>query len=116
MRISIEQLKAADRPEGYLIDVLRAGEIDGDYLLIDEPAYLALAERYSKPGRIAPAGVREHRKKTCEACWKWNPKGWAGLGACGICNCTKLMWWKAAKSCPDHPPRWIAFVVENRAG
>ena len=115
MKISLAALRSAaeNKPEGYLEDVLNAGEQADGFLFLAEDDYLKLSDRYGKPGFVAPHGIRSHRKTTCLACEHWNPHGWAGLGMCGICRCTSVMWWVSAKVCPDHPPRWPAFSIEK---
>lgn len=54
MKISIRQLKAkaAERPEGYVEEVLSKGIVSGDYLNISPEDYKALLSKYNPTGTM----------------------------------------------------------------
>lgn len=124
--------RSADRPDGYIEEILANGHIDGDQIEIDDDVLEALRAKYSADApppldllqNLAAAANRwrkagcpvvdektlDLRKSTCAACRYWNPKKWFGLGQCTHpgCGCTrmKLLW--ATERCPKKPPAWEA--------
>jgi hypothetical protein len=53
---------------------------------------------------IAPDEVIESRRRTCEACERWNH------GQCSACGCYTLDKTRLAReSCPETPPKWTQY-------
>ena len=65
---------------------------------------LALAlVRWARGGfGLVGAVARQRRKRACEACDYWRPKGNVGLGECQApgCGCTRLKCWLPTERCP----------------
>lgn len=51
-QICMRQLEeqAPHRPDGYLEDILAAGRIEGEWLMLSDETYAALCEKYRRPG------------------------------------------------------------------
>lgn len=127
-RISIEILRkqAANRPAGYLEEIMAAGNVSGGVLSIEDQAYAQFVAKYTplpsfktrlktfigalirwiKSGfRISPL-LYLKRRPICQSCEFWRQKDVYGLGRCGMCGCTKLKLFLPKERCPKHPPRW----------
>jgi len=57
MKIALEKLRerAKDRPAGYLEEVLSAGNIKGEFLVVTAEKYRELRGKYSRPATPEPA-------------------------------------------------------------
>jgi len=123
-------VRAAERPEGYVEDVLSKGRVDGDFLEIDDVAYAGLVEKYQggvlfpEPtlrdvlvnastalARFIKAGCPvlsqediHRRSAVCTGKHEARPcSEWStdGLYAhCALCGCSKLKMWLATEKCP----------------
>jgi hypothetical protein len=127
IRISAVMRRMADRPPGYVDTVLRAGRVDGDWLVLDDAVYAELKERFGKfpaaptpsemaanfagaMARWAAAGFKtmdeggyNARLAVCIGCEMWDAAGNFGLGQCQSpgCGCTKFKLWLASETCPE---------------
>ena len=117
------------RPEGYYEELVAAGRIDGDSLLIEQEALYELHVKYTpfklalvKHGLAAArrwfaAGCPligkedfEHRVDQCAACDEWvEGDVREGKGHCRLCGCGKAKLHLATEECPDLPARWASL-------
>jgi hypothetical protein len=123
IKLALSQIEKnkSNRPEGYYEDVVSSGKVDGEYLLIENDAFVALANKYrpkvEPPKPIenlaksmknwAKAGFKtvnkaeyEKRLKICRSCEFWNEQANYSLGRCEKCKCTKMKLKLATESCP----------------
>jgi hypothetical protein len=123
IKIALSQIEAnkANRPDGYFEDVVSNGAIDGEYLILEEDVFVALANKYrhkvEPPKPIenfaksmknwAKAGFKtvsedkyKERLNICRSCNFWNEKANYSLGRCEKCKCTKMKLKLATESCP----------------
>lgn len=125
------KLRARERPQGYIEDVMRAGKIvdigadygEGTHVEISERAHRKLVKKYGPPS--GPAGpwrrLREwlaarspmvshasywRRWRVCARCPHWHYIRPLRIYRCGLCGCTQLKLRLAGARCPDTPPRW----------
>ena len=136
-RFNIIQLKAsADRrPTGYVDFIFAHGKFEGDMVVLDQAALMALREKFPPPpprpqpptptlaelaenfaGAMsgwAQAGFKvveraeyERRHTACLSCEFWQPDARLGLGKCKKCGCSRVKLWLFTSRCPDKPPRW----------
>lgn len=130
MRLTPANVDAACsvRPAGFRADLLAAGRMEGDTLVIDseawkstvarhlagfgvpEPTVAELAQNFASAlARWANAGfavadqaTHADRMAVCRACSHWEGGARLGLGACRApgCGCTRFKHWLASEKCP----------------
>jgi hypothetical protein len=123
IKIALSQIEAnkVNRPDGYFEDVVSSGTIDGEYLILEEDVFVALANKYRrkveplKPienfaksmKNWAKAGFKtvsedkyNERLNICRSCNFWNEKANYSFGRCEKCKCTKMKLKLATESCP----------------
>lgn len=65
-----------------------------------------------KFGKVSPE-VFQQRKSICEICPYWDKDGFNGMGKCNKCGCSIGKLYLPSSQCPDDPPRWLKFYIEN---
>lgn len=119
--------RAKDRPPGYVEDVLGAGVVEGDAVVLTDDAYAHLVAKYNPPsvlamagsavmaaGKWAAAGLPEasqeqlaKRQAECRACDRWDSRA----ERCLECGCyTQIKLRMATERCPLG--RWSAVTPQ----
>ena len=91
--LSVIHAAAPSRPAGYVEEVLSAGNVDGDRVLLSEDAYAALLRRYSgrtvaqavaasAPVHVSPSGPGAELKALL--------KDWLGIISSPGCSCNQM--------------------------
>ena len=117
MIFTIGQLEAwaKHRPEGYMEDVLAAGQRNGDQVELSDDAFAALLQKYRPSARSRAASLLQaagrwladglqlsdselewERSAVCSLCHGWDAKA----GQCLLCTCTKLKLKLRSEKCP----------------
>jgi|694.fasta_scaffold127936_3 hypothetical protein len=115
------EVRATQRPKGYIEDVLKYATADGDLLSLTDEDHEMLVKKYSAPGflkqaRTAGFSIKkwiedggkvlsdeqfDARQSVCKGCEFWSEKAMMGGGRCLKCGCsTKFKLRMPHEKCP----------------
>lgn len=91
--LAVIHAAAASRPAGYVDDVLSAGTVENDRLVLSEDAYAALLKRYS--GRTIAQAVASSKKSYRQTGGPGTElkallRDWLGIEATPGCSCNRM--------------------------